>query len=97
MNRFIVCEITAAFFAEDPTVRFNAVQFRNCTYVASPRHMDAVNLAFSGMSDLQKRLVSERIADGKERMLFGTALGDGTEWEWDEKWQSARLKIYGFD
>ena len=97
MSTAVVCPITAAFFAEDPTMRFNAVRFRGRVYVTSPRHMDAVNLAFAGMTALQKWGVGNRIADGKEELLFGTALGDGSEWEWDERQQNARLKMYGFD
>ena len=97
MIRAAVCPTTTAFFAEDATARFNAVRFRGCTYVGSPRHMDAINLAFAGMTDLQKHRIGNRIADGKEKMLFGTAFGDGSGWEWDEHQQNARMKMYGFD
>lgn len=93
----IVCAITSEFFVDDPAMRHTAILFRNRVYVASPRHMDAINLAFAGMTPIQKRLISNRIANGKEKMLFGSALGDGSVWQWDEKQQSARMKMYGFD
>ena len=92
----VVCKVTAAFFAEDPTLRCNAILFRGRVYVGSPRHMDAINLAFASMTDMQKHRIGNRIADGKEKMLFGTALGDGSEWEWDKDLQSARMRMYGF-
>lgn len=85
------------WFAENPEMRHTAILFRNRIYVASPRHMDAVNLAFAGMTDLQKHRVSLRIADGKEKMLFGSALGDGSAWEWNEEFQNSRMAMYGFD
>lgn len=81
--------------AFDP--RYPAVTFRGKIYVSTPRHIDAINLAFAGMTDLQKHRVSNRIADGKEKMLFGWAKGDGTGWEWNEEFQSARMQMYGFD
>lgn len=92
-----VCPETAKFFAEDAAQRHNAILFRNRVYVASPRHLDAINLAFAEMTQLQKHRVSLRIADGKETMLFGTALGDGSGWEWNEEYQNARMTMYGFD
>ncbi|MBR1193268.1 hypothetical protein [Bradyrhizobium sp. AUGA SZCCT0160] len=98
--RAVVCKSVAEFFAEDQgvvNVRYTAVQFRGKVYVAGPRHMDAINLAFAGMTQMQKHRVSNRIADGKETMLFGSAKGDGTEWEWNEEFQNARMHMYGFD
>lgn len=95
--RTIVAPEVAAFFAEDTAMRHNAVLFRGRVYVACPRHQDAINLAFAGMTQMQKHRVSNRIADGKEKMLFGTALGDGSAWEWDEECQAIRMLIYGFD
>lgn len=77
--------------------RYPAILFRSCLYVATPRHMDAINLAFTGMTQLTKRNVCNRIADGKEKLLFGSAKGDGTEWEWNEEFQNARMSMYGFD
>lgn len=101
MLRPVICPISAASFEENkeaiPNERFNAIMFRNRVYVASPRHMDAINLAFAGMSDLQKHRVGNRIADGKEKLLFGTARGDGSDWRWDEDHQAARMVMYGFD
>lgn len=97
MRRAAVCAETAKFFAEDSAQRHMAILFRGRVYVASPRHLDAINLAFAGMTEIQKHRVSNRIADGKEKMLFGSALGDGSAWEWDEHHQNARMKMYGFD
>lgn len=96
-RRRVVAPEVAAFFVEAPEQRHNAVLFRGRVYVACPRHMDAINLAFAGMTQIQKHHVSNRIADGKEKMLFGTALGDGSAWEWNEKQQAARMVMYGFD
>ncbi len=93
----IVAAEVAPWFAEDPAMRHNAVLFRGRVYVACPRHMDAINLAFAGMTDIQKHHVGNHIADGKEKMLFGTALGDGSGWEWNEEHQSTRMIMYGFD
>jgi hypothetical protein len=96
-TRAIVAPEVAAFFAEDPAQRHNAILFRGKVYVACPRHMDAINLAFAGMTQMQKRRVCNRIADGKEKMLFGSALGDGSAWEWNEEYQNARMTMYGLD
>lgn len=96
----VVCPITAAFFAEDATpdcTPYNAVLFRGRVYVASPRHLDAINLAFADMTQHEKHRVSLRIAEGKEKMLFGYALGDGSEWKWNEEQQAARMLMYGFE
>lgn len=97
MLKPVVCPVTAKVFVESPDLRFNAILFRGRVYVGSPRHRDAINLAFAKMSDHQARRVGDRIADGKEKMLFGTALGDGTEWEWCEEFQDARMNMYGFE
>lgn len=77
--------------------RFPAIMFRNRLYVGTPRHKDAIDLAFDGMSHMSRRNVANRIADGKEAMLFGWALEDGTGWEHDAEYQSARMIMYGFD
>jgi hypothetical protein len=98
--RAVIEKSTAAFFAEDKDaidVRYTAVKFRGRIYVAGPRHMDAINLAFDGMTQQQKHRVCNRIADGKETIQFGSARGDGTEWEWNEEFQNARMRMYGFD
>lgn len=98
--RTVVSGDVAKFFAEDKdalATRYTAVKFRGKVYVAAPRHLDAINLAFAGMTLLQKRRVSNRIADSKETMLFGSAKGDGTGWEWNEEFQDARMLMYGFD
>ena len=78
-------------------MRYTAVMFRGRVYVGSPRHQDAINLAFAGMTDHQAHRVTNRIADGKEKMLFGSALGDGSDWRWDEEYQNARMTMYGFE
>lgn len=98
--RAVVSEQVKEFHTEgaqafDP--RYPAVKFRGKLYVGTPRHMNAMNLAFAGMTDQQKRRVANRIADGKEEMLFGSAKGDGSEWEWNQEFQGARMLIYGFD
>ena len=98
--RAVVSKDVATFFAEEVgafDTRYNAVQFRGNVYVAAPRHMDAINLAFAGMTEMQRRRVANRIADGKETMLFGSANGDGSGWEWNEEFQGARMSMYGFD
>jgi hypothetical protein len=90
----VVGERAKAFFAESPETRFTAVLFRGKVYVEAPRHQDAIDLAFAGMTQQQARRVCWRIMDKKEDMLFGFALGDGSAWEWDEKNQSVRLEMY---
>lgn len=98
--RAVISEQVKLFHTEGAQAfqpRYTAVKFRGKIYVASPRHMDAINLAFAGMTFQQQRRVSNRIADGKEEMLFGSANGDGTEWEWNEEFQAARMIMYGFD
>lgn len=97
MKEPVVCPETAKFYLEDASMRHTAVLFRNRVYVASPRHMDAVNLAFAGMTEIQKHRVSNRIADSKEKMLFGTAFGDGSGWVWHQEYQDARMTMYGFE
>lgn len=92
----VICSDTEKFFSETPEMRFTAIIFRNKIYVASPRHLDAINLAFKGMTELQKHRVSNRIADGKEKLLFGSAFGDGSKWEWEKEYQSVRMEMYGF-
>lgn len=98
--RAIVSESVKEFHTEGAQAfqpRYPAVKFRGKVYVATPRHMDAINLAFASMTFQQQRRVSNRISDGKETMLFGSANGDGTGWEWNEEYQSARMIMYGFD
>jgi hypothetical protein len=98
--RAVIDKIVAASFDEDRgavDVRYTAILFRGKVYVSAPRHLDAINLAFAGMSRHQKWVVGNRIADGKETMLFGSAKGDGSEWEWNEEFQEARMTMYGFD
>lgn len=91
-----ICPETAKCFAEYPEQTHPAVLFRRGLYIAGPFHQDAINLAFAGMTDLQKQHVSIRIGDGKESMLFGCARADGSNWEWDEVRQGVRLTMYGF-
>jgi hypothetical protein len=96
----VVSKQVKEFYTEDAQAfdpRYPAVKFRGKVYVATPRHLDAINLAFAGMTQMQKHRVSNRIADGKETMLFGSAKGDGTGWEWNEKFQATRIIMYGFD
>lgn len=95
--KVVVSNAVAEFFAEDAATRHNAVLFRNTVYVGCPRHRDALNLIFDGMSHLTQWNVANRIADGKEKLLFGTALGDGSAWEHHAEYQAARMIMYGFD
>lgn len=98
--RAVISEMVKEFDTEGARAfepRYPAVKFRGKLYVGTPRHMDAINLAFAGMTAMQKHIVSNRIADGKETMQFGSAKGDGTEWEWNEEFQKARMLMYGFD
>ncbi len=97
MKRAAVCPMVAKFFAEDAAQKHMAVLFRGRIYVAAPRHLDAINLAFASMTQHEKHRVSLRIADGKEKMLFGTALGDGSGWDWSEEYQNTRMLMYGFE
>lgn len=71
-------------------MRYPAVKFRRKIYVAGPRHQDAVNLAFKGMSPLSRRRAQDRIAEGKE---IGFACEDGTDWYLSSS-QSARTYMY---
>lgn len=73
-----------------------AIRFRRKVYVASPRHQDAINVAFAGMTQHQIRRVYDRVADGKEEIVFGFAYNDGSEFEPSES-QDARKMMYGFD
>lgn len=100
MRKPVISEQVKSYYTKAAAVfeaRYCAVLFRNRVYVATPRHLDAVNLAFAGMSEHTKRRVSNSIADGKETMLFGSAKGDGSEWKWYIEGQDARMQMYGFD
>ena len=48
------------------------------------------------MSEHTARRVCNRIADGKESMVFGFACEDGSDWI-ESDMQSARKLMYGFD
>lgn len=99
MKAVVSPEVTAFWEtdgAKDFNPRYPAVLFRNRVYVSTPRHLDAINLAFAGMTELGKYRVSCRIADGKEKLLFGSASGDGSNWEHGEEYQDARMTMYGF-
>lgn len=76
-------------------MRLPAVKFRRKIYVAGPRHQDAINLAFEGMSKLSVRNTYLRISSGKENIIFGFAFIDGHDWiECDM--QRVRKLMYGF-
>lgn len=77
-------------------IRHPAVKFRRKIYVGHPRHQDAINKAFAGMSKLSVRRAYERVADGKEDIIFGFACEDGTDW-CDSDSQMGRKRLYGFD
>jgi hypothetical protein len=76
--------------------RLPAILFRRKVYVGDPRHLDAIKKAFAGMSHHQQRRISNRIADGKESMLFGW-VDEGGEWEPEPEFQEARMIMYGFE
>lgn len=82
---------------EFPGQRYKAVLFRNTIYVAAPFHADCIDLAFKKFTDLQKIKIYDRISEGKETILLGSARSDGSEWEWDERYHKARMEMYGFD
>lgn len=73
-----------------------AIKFRRKIYVSRPFHQDAINVALKGMSPLSIRRVYDRIADGKEEIIFGYAYEDGSEFE-PTTMQGARKLMYGFD
>lgn len=91
----IINDESARMMVDCPHMRFAAVLFRRRLYIACG-HSDAITLAFEKMSELAKHNVSCRIGEDKEQMLFGYALGDGTEWAWEEKYQRSRMSMYGF-
>lgn len=76
-------------------VRQPAIKFRGKIYVAGPFHTDAINLAFSEMSEHAKLRAYERVADGKETIIFGFAFSDGSNWIESDS-QKARKHMYGF-
>ena len=78
-----------------PAGRLKAVMFRRKIYVGE-NHKDAIDLVFSGMSDLAVQRLSDRIADGKEFLLFGYAKADGSDWL-EGSSQEARKIMYGFE
>lgn len=73
-----------------------AIKFRRKVYVSRPFHADAIATALKGMSELSVRRVYNRIAEGKEDIVFGYAYDDGTEFE-ETTMQNARKIMYGFD
>lgn len=77
-------------------IRHPAIKFRGKVYVGYPRHKDAIDKAFSGMSEHMQWRIRNRIIDGKEPIVFGFAKEDGSDWfEGDS--QSVRKSMYGFD
>jgi len=77
-------------------LRHPAVKFRRKVYVGHPRHLDAIHKAFEGMSEHTVRRIYNRIADGKEEIVFGFACEDGSDW-YEADMQSARKLMYSFD
>lgn len=73
-----------------------AVLFRKKVYVAGPYHKDALDLTFRGFSAHQCHRIYNRVADGKEEIVFGFAFDDGTEFM-PSSMQEARKAMYGFD
>lgn len=75
--------------------RYPAVRLRRKIYVAGPRHQDALNVAFSGMSKHAVHRLHNRVMDGKENIVFGFACEDGSDWH-ESEMQDARKLMYGF-
>lgn len=73
-----------------------AIKFRGKVYVGHPRHQDAINVAFTNLTQQQKFRAYNRVADGKEEIIFGFAFLDGDDFEACEM-QDARKIMYGFD
>lgn len=59
-------------------------------------HQNAINKAFAGMSDHTANRTRWRIMDGKEDIIFGFALEDGSDWV-DSSSQLGRKEMYGFN
>lgn len=78
-----------------PAARMCAIKFRRKIYVGQ-HHQDAINDAFKGMTDLTVRNISNRIADGKEEMIFGYAYDDGSDFVVSDS-QEGRKIMYGFE
>lgn len=76
-------------------MRLPAVKFRRKVYVGRPFHSDAINVAFANMTDTQKFRVYDRVAAGKENIVFGFACEDGSDWVESDS-QEARKLMYGF-
>jgi len=76
-------------------IRHPAVKFRGKIFVGYPRHQDAINLAFAGLSQHQIGRIFDRIAEGKEDIVFGFACDDGSDWIVSDT-QDARKTMYGF-
>ena len=77
--------------------KVTAVLFRRKIYVRGPRHLDALNAAFERFTQHQVHRIYNRVADGKEEIVFGFANADGTGWEFSSDFQDARKIMYGFD
>lgn len=77
-------------------MRIPAVKFRGKIYVGHPRHQDAINAMFKGWSKLSVRRAYDRVADGKEDIIFGFANHDGSDWVESDS-QGGRKIMYGFD
>jgi S-adenosylmethionine synthetase len=73
-----------------------AVKFRRKVYVSRPFHADAISKAFAGLSHHQQMRVYDRVAAGKEEIVFGFAYDDGSDFVAADM-QNARKLMYGFD
>lgn len=78
-----------------PSGRKCAIKFRRKIYVG-PHHKDAIDLAFAGMTDLSVSNISDRIADGKEELIFGYAHENGSDFVISDS-QEGRKIMYGFE
>lgn len=78
-----------------PAARKCAIKFRRKIYVGE-HHKDAIDLAFAGMSQITISRLSDKIAKGKEPLIFGYAYDDGSDFIISDS-QEGRKIMYGFE
>lgn len=77
-------------------MRIPAIKFRRKIYVGHPHHADAIAAMFHGWTTHRIHRAYDRVADGKEDILFGFANADGSDW-YEADSQLGRKRMYGFD
>lgn len=77
-------------------MRLPAVKFRGKIYVGHPHHADAIAFMFKGWTTHRIHRAYDRVADGKEDIIFGFACEDGSDWV-EGDLQGGRKRMYGFD